>query len=167
MSQRRSGGPLSDQILLYPQDAEYLRHVAQPVGCHDQEVAALIEFLLSTVDGVGVGLAATQLGYPWRVVVMDLGDGMRPYINPQVEAVTAGQQLVVEACLSVPGLYGLVSRAQGLTLSWEDFGSPSRRQREVLEFPAAIVQHELDHLAGVLYLDRAVQLYQVEGSPSS
>jgi len=100
----------------------------------------------------GIGIAAPQIGVLSRVVVI-APDGMKPtaLINPKIIR-SEGEQVGQEGCLSIPGLYGDVKRAQFVEVEALD-----RRGRELIfEFegtPARVVQHELDHLDGVLFID--------------
>lgn len=100
----------------------------------------------------GVGLAAPQIGIKRRVVVMDVGEGIIELINPEIIA-SEGEVGMVEGCLSVPGRRGHVVRAEKVTVKAQD--------RSGEEFTltgdgllARCIQHELDHLDGVLYVDR-------------
>lgn len=99
----------------------------------------------------GVGLAAPQIGVPLRVVVVDIGRGPIVVVNPRLRG-RQGAQVGVEGCLSIPGVYGEVSRAQRIEVEGR---SPLGRRvlvrsRDLL---ARVFQHEVDHLNGVLFTD--------------
>lgn len=140
-----------------------LRAVARPVADPtDPEVARLAADMIDTMmDAPGVGLAAPQIDVSRRIVVFrvpaERGEGesvaTTVLVNPVIEPLDGGVALGWEGCLSIPGLRGLVPRHsriryRGLGLD----GAPI--EREASGFHARVVQHEVDHLDGVLYLDR-------------
>lgn len=150
-----------------------LRRPAEPVPDPTApEIQRLVEDMLETMaDAGGTGLAAPQVHVPLRVVVFFVSgrraaqeDGvgradvpLTVLVNPEIEPLTAETALGPEACLSVPGLVGLVPRAtriryRGLTLE----GAPLERVAE--GFHARVVQHECDHLDGILYPQRMTDL---------
>ena len=101
----------------------------------------------------GVGLAAPQLGILQRIFVYDAGDGFQALINPKILQ-RKGEQIGVEGCLSLPGLQGDVARADEVVVKGVDqFGKPVRIRGDGLT--ARVIQHEMDHLDGVLFIDRA------------
>lgn len=144
-----------------------LRQKASPVpeeGFGSAPLLSLITDLRDTMAALdGAGLAAPQIGVPWRVVLYGIRHNPRypeappipetVLINPQLTAVGCARQLGWEGCLSVPGLRGQVTRWQTLQLAWRD---PSGEQCSALVegFHARVVQHECDHLDGVLFPDR-------------
>ena len=144
-----------------------LRQRASPIpqdGFGGSQLSSLITDLRDTMAALdGAGLAAPQIGVPWRVVIYGLSSNPRypealsipetVLINPQLTPMGSATQQGWEGCLSVPGLRGLVSRWQSLHLAWRD---PLGVEREaVVEgFHARVVQHECDHLDGVLFPDR-------------
>jgi peptide deformylase len=140
-----------------------LRTLAQPVPEPQAPwVGDLIESLLANL-GPGVGIAAPQIGQPHRVVIIashpsdryPQAPTMEPLalINPQIVAWDPATVEDWEGCLSVPGLRGCVGRAQGVTVEFYDRQGQFHR-REFRDFVARIVQHELDHLDGLVFLDR-------------
>jgi len=146
------------EILTYPDPK--LREVAEPVS--DVDSAALRELVQDMADSMydapGVGLAATQLGVPLRVVVTDTRwreeDRVRDlqvWINPEISR-RAGEAVYEEGCLSVPGIYEDVKRAGEITLSWQDLEG-NRHTADFDGFQAVALQHEFDHLDGRLFID--------------
>ncbi|MDR3516300.1 MAG: peptide deformylase [Azospirillaceae bacterium] len=148
-----------------------LRQRAAPVvGPVDQDLRRLIDDMIETMlDAPGVGLAAPQIHVARRVIVFrvpveragpDSGDvpaGITALINPEFEPLADQQVFGWEGCLSIPGLRGDVPRWQhiryrGLTPEGEAV------DREALGFHARVVQHETDHLDGILFLDRMPDL---------
>ncbi|HVH09611.1 MAG TPA: peptide deformylase [Gemmatimonadales bacterium] len=133
-----------------------LRRRAAPVAVVDDAVRELVDDLFDTMRAAkGVGLAANQVGVAQRVAVVDVGDEAPPplvLINPRI--VTAGeeQETAEEGCLSIPDIYGDVERAVTVTLEALDRDGRAYRV-DVAGFKARAVQHEIDHLDGVLFLD--------------
>ena len=102
---------------------------------------------------VGVGLAATQVGIELRMLVLDEGRGVvRAYLNPTLVE-QGGEEVGEEGCLSLPGVFADVARAEWAVVeAQERSGAPIRRQARGLM--ARVFQHEIDHLDGVLFIDR-------------
>jgi peptide deformylase len=131
-----------------------LRQVAQPVAEITPDVKALVADMIETMwREVGVGLAAPQVGVSLRIFVMDDGKrGARVVINP-VLAERSGTAKEEEGCLSVPGVFADVERSHRLRVSGLDAdGQPV--ELDVQGLQAKIVQHEIDHLDGMLFIDR-------------
>ena len=132
-----------------------LRQRAAPVKRVDEEVRRLVDDLFETMRAArGVGLAANQVGAPRRVAVVDVGDDEPPalvLINPTIVE-RSGSETAEEGCLSIPDIFGDVERAQSIVLEATDRdGRPYRVT--VSGFKARAVQHEIDHLDGILFLD--------------
>jgi len=132
-----------------------LRQHAPPVAQVDDEVRRLVDDLLETMRAArGVGLAANQVGIARRVAVVDVGEDDPPplvLINPVIVE-RSGSDVAEEGCLSIPDIFGEVERAQSIVLEATDRdGRPYRV--DVSGFKARAVQHELDHLDGILFLD--------------
>jgi len=129
-----------------------LRARAEEVVAVDDAVRAFIADLFETMDAAeGVGLAANQVGVTTRIAVVD-ADGRRfAMVNPRITQAT-GRDTAEEGCLSIPEVYGEVTRAMRLTLEAQDQeGQPYVIEAEGLV--ARAIQHELDHLDGILFLD--------------
>lgn len=102
----------------------------------------------------GVGLAAPQIGESIRLLVYDAGDGLRVLINPVILKKKGEQTEPEEGCLSIPGLRGVVRRADDITVKALDGDGKPVRFRAT-DFEARIIQHEIDHLHGILFTDLA------------
>src|SRR6186997_3565484 len=139
-----------------------LRQVAAPVAeFGTPALRELIHDMLETMRANdGAGLAANQIGVPTRVVVFELATNPRypeaepvpltVLVNPEIEFLGDEQESGWEGCLSVPGMRGLVPRYQNLRyVGVDQFGKPI--DRSVSGFHARVVQHEVDHLLGILY----------------
>src|SRR2546421_10081470 len=133
-----------------------LRQRATPVAAVDDAVRELVDDLLDTMRAAkGVGLAANQVGIARRVAVVDVGEDDPPplvLVNPRIVTASEEHETAEEGCLSIPDIYGDVERALRVTLEALDRdGRPYRT--ELAGFKARAVQHEIDHLDGVLFLD--------------
>jgi peptide deformylase len=131
-----------------------LRQVATPVREITAEIKRIIADMTETMwHQVGIGLAAPQVGLPYRILVMDDGEGAaQALINPVIES-RSGTIREEEGCLSLPGVFGVVERSKTITVRAMDAdGKPVSLEATGLK--ARIVQHELDHLDGVFFIDR-------------
>jgi len=133
-----------------------LRQRSTPVAGVDDDVRRLVDDLFETMRAAkGVGLAANQVGLARRVAVVDVGDEQPPplvLINPRIVQASDVTETAEEGCLSIPELYGEVERPLTVTLEALDRdGRPYTT--EITGFKARAVQHEIDHLDGVLFLD--------------
>ena len=132
-----------------------LKTKAQAVTVFDEQLSQLCDDMLETMyDAPGIGLAATQVDVHQKVVVMDISeDSKEPmiFINPEITA-SVGEQKYEEGCLSVPGIYAKVKRAEKVTLKYQNIkGQEQELSAEGLL--AVCIQHELDHLEGIVFLD--------------
>jgi peptide deformylase len=119
------------------------------------EIRTLIADMAETMEKArGVGLAAPQIGRLIRLFVYDVGDGPHAVINPRVLRAT-GEEVGTGGCLSIPRLQGDVARARKVAVSWTDERG-KRHKKTVEDFTARVFQHEIDHLHGVLFTDKAV-----------
>lgn len=152
-------------ILLYPDPV--LKAVCTPVDALDASIDALVQDLIDTMLAAGhsVGVAAPQIGSSRRVVVVDVSKsklgrdnnhGLLVMINPGILE-REGQETMREGCMSVPDYTGNVTRAESVVVQFLD-----RAGRELVirasGFEAVAIQHELDHLDGLLFLDRVSSL---------
>ncbi len=139
-----------------------LRSSAREVNKINRGVLRLLDDMIETMhEANGVGLAANQVGVPKRILIAINGeDSVIELINPCVDR-TEGEEVGVEGCLSVPGQYGEVPRAERLTVSGLNRqGCEVRLKAEGLL--ARILQHEMDHLDGVLFTDKALRMVDPE-----
>ena len=148
-------------ILVYPD--ERLKQIARPVESFNRELEDFIADLEITMHAgpACVGLAATQVGYPQRIAIVDVSvktsiksHGRIVLINPVITA-REGEAVGREGCMSVPDYTGNVIRAERITLETLDV-SGNRKLYKLEGFEARAVQHEIDHLDGMLFLDRLV-----------
>ncbi len=102
----------------------------------------------------GIGLAAPQVGHSIRLVVIATPGGPTAYVNPEVVKFSWRKVDMEEGCLSLPGVFGVVRRSQQVTVSYVTLGGKTV-QEELKGMMARVYQHEVDHLNGVLFPDRA------------
>jgi len=130
-----------------------LRRRAEPVRSVTGETQRLLDDMIETMyESVGIGLAATQVGIEQRMLVLDEGPGAaRAYLNPVIVE-QGGPVVEEEGCLSLPGIFADVSRAEWVVVEARDRAwTPIRRRATGLL--ARVFQHEIDHLDGVLFID--------------
>lgn len=144
-------------ILILPDPR--LRQVTEPVDTFDDELKTVIADMFETMyEAPGIGLAGPQIGYMKRVVVMDLADPENPdsgqiaMINPEIIAMSDETEISEEGCLSIPELYYEVERPAEVTVR---YFTPEGEEvtRHATGRLAVCMQHEIDHLDGVLYID--------------
>ncbi|ATW26542.1 peptide deformylase [Candidatus Formimonas warabiya] len=130
-----------------------LREICQPIKKITPQVLKLLDDLADTLYAGPnrAGLAAPQVGIAKRLAVLDCGDGLTELINPQIIK-KSGEQTGQEACLSMPGLVGEVKRADYVMVKTLD-RSGKERTLEAKGFLAVCLQHEIEHLDGVLFID--------------
>ena len=147
-------------ILRFPDPR--LTKIAAPVLEIDDSVRRLIADMAETMyEAPGIGLAATQVDVHKQVVVIDVSEGrneLLALVNPRINDLQ-GQQEGEEGCLSVPGIYEKVERAERVTVHYQD--GEGQHQALVAEGLLAVcIQHELDHLNGKVFVDHLSQLKQ-------
>ena len=147
-------------ILRYPDDR--LRKIAAPIAEVDDGIRRLARDMAETMyQAPGIGLAATQVDVHKRLIVMDVSearDQLLVLINPRVVA-QDGVQVAEEGCLSVPGIYDEVERAEHVVVDYLDLDGTERRL-EARGLLAVCVQHEMDHLSGKVFVDYLSRLKQ-------
>jgi peptide deformylase len=148
------------KILQYPD--ERLHTIAHKVNQVDAEIRALVSNMTETMYAAqGVGLAATQVDVHLQVIVVDISESknqLQVFINPEILA-QSGEEESEEGCLSVPGIYEKVRRAEKITVKAQDAnGQPFTLEAD--GFLAVCLQHEVDHLRGRVFVENLSQLKQ-------
>jgi len=129
-----------------------LRQRSTEVGAVDDEVRRLVDDMYETMDAArGVGLAGNQVGVARRVAVVDADDDRFAMIDPVILE-TEGRTAAEEGCLSIPEIFGEVSRPERVVLEATDRDG-NRYRKEATGLKARAIQHEIDHLDGILFLD--------------
>lgn len=141
-------------ILEHPNPA-LKQHASDVDPTADGTLASLVQSMAKAMyDAPGVGLAATQVGVQKRLIVLDVDDGLMALCNPRIVETTPEAETEDEGCLSLPGVYIPIERPVGCVCEALDLkGEPVRIAAEGLF--ARVLQHETDHLDGLLILDRA------------
>ena len=135
-----------------------LKQKALPIEKIDGKVRTLLDNMAETMyKARGVGLAAPQIGKSIRVVVIDTGTGLIELINPVITE-CSGQVLDSEGCLSVPNIFGEVERFDTVTVEAFNRNGKKICIRNAKELLARALQHELDHLDGILFIEKAQSL---------
>ena len=153
-------------IVTFPEPS--LRLKSKQVTKFDTELQTLIDNMFETMRAApGVGLAAPQIGESLRLVVVeyteDEDENAKPkkYVLVNPEIVKRSEEMVtdIEGCLSLPGLAGVVERHEAVTIKAKNrYGKPLKIEAD--GWLARIFQHEIDHLDGVLYIDRAEEVFE-------
>ena len=145
-----------------------LKTVSTPVETFDDDLRTLVADMFETMyDAPGIGLAAIQVGVPLRVLVIDLqaeedeeGKPIRTprvFINPEILDPSADYTLYNEGCLSVPDQYADVERPSSIRARWQDLDG--KTHEEAMDgLMATCLQHEMDHLEGILFIDHLSRL---------
>ncbi len=134
-----------------------LKKQALPVERVDKRIKKLLDDMAETMyEADGVGLAAPQVGMSLQIIVVDAGDGLIEVINPSILQ-SEGSETGLEGCLSVPGVFGEVERCTKVIV--EGLNRNGRKIRINAEgFLARVLQHEIDHLQGILFIEKAQTL---------
>ena len=139
--------------------APVLKEKCRPVEHVDGKLRKLLDDMLETMyKANGIGLAAPQVGEPIRMVVIDIGEGPLELINPVITA-RFGSEVDSEGCLSVPDIFGDVERAAKITVEYTNRFN-KKRKLHAEKLLARCIQHEIDHLDGILFIDIAQSLRQ-------
>jgi peptide deformylase len=145
-----------------------LRQISRPIEEVTDELRALIDDMFETMYAApGIGLAAIQVGVPKRLLVIDLqepeeegGEPVRDplvFINPEIVQASDTLQIYSEGCLSVPDMYAEVERPDRITARWLDRDGKAHEE-ELDGLLAICLQHEMDHLEGILFIDHLSRL---------
>jgi peptide deformylase len=146
-------------IINYP--AEVLETECEKITTFDRHLVQLLTNMYDTMlDADGVGLAAPQVGIAKQIAIVDIGDEneLIELINP-IMIDSSGEQLGPEGCLSFPGLFGDVKRAEYIKVRAQN----RRGKKYIIEadgYLARAIQHEMDHLKGILFTSKVVRYYQ-------
>ena len=144
------------QILTEPN--EILRQKSLPVEKVDKDLQNLMDDMLETMYAApGIGLAAIQIGIPKRVIVMDIGqkEGVKKpmfFVNPEILSKSDNNATYEEGCLSVPGQFAEIDRPEKCLIRYLDYRG-QKVETEAQGMFATCIQHEIDHLEGILFID--------------
>ena len=137
-----------------------LRRKSREVDEITDRIKILLDDMIETMNyAEGVGLAAPQVGILRRVIVIDIGEGPLKIINPVIVE-KQGEEVAIEGCLSIPGISGDVARPEKIKVEYLDVEG----EKQVVEAQGPLARvfcHEIDHLDGILYTDKALETYDV------
>lgn len=144
-----------------------LKTISTPVEAFDDDLKKLVEDMFETMYAApGIGLAAIQVGVPKRLLVMDLqeegpdGEAVknpRVFVNPEILEPSAEHSVYNEGCLSVPDQYAEVERPAKIRARWQDLDGKTHEE-SMDDLMATCLQHEMDHLEGILFIDHLSRL---------
>ncbi|MDN5331108.1 MAG: peptide deformylase [Tepidanaerobacteraceae bacterium] len=141
---------------------EVLRKKSKKVTVFDEKLKQLLEDMAETMKWAnGVGLAAPQVGILKRVVVIDVGEGLMELVNPEIIA-EEGEVVGIEGCLSIPGVTGEVARPKKVKVRAQN-SKGEFIEVEGEDLLARALCHEIDHLDGILFIDRAKRIIEDDG----
>ena len=132
-----------------------LRQKSKEIPQFDQKLAELIKEMRKTMeDNNGIGLAAIQVGIPQRVIVCEVNNKFYSFINPVLVKSSPATSIMEEGCLSLPGIFGEVERPEKVTIRAMNLKGKMRKIK-AFGLLARVIQHEMDHLDGILFIDKA------------
>ncbi|MFA5126511.1 MAG: peptide deformylase [Patescibacteria group bacterium] len=146
------------KIIKYPDSI--LRKIAKPVLVFDAALEKLVEQMAEIMyRDDGIGLAAPQVNVSQSIVVIgnENGRGYKAYINPEITFSSKDKKLNEEGCLSLPEIFGWVRRPKKIHLKYQDIKGKIYKEK-FSGLDAVILQHEIDHLSGILFIDRAEKI---------
>ncbi len=144
-------------LSILPVDHPMLRRKSSRIRSVTPGVRQMIDDMFATMDQHhGIGVAANQIGRPWRLVVVGVDDDRLALVNPEIVR-SSGSEVADESCLSLPNWFGPVERAQAITVRALD-AKGKRIRQEAAGLLARAIQHEIDHLDGVIFTDRLTDL---------
>jgi peptide deformylase len=148
------------KIVLHPN--KILKEKTEKVEKIDKEIKNLVkEMKKIMIQQNGVGLAANQIGKNLSIFVAYDNKKFYTFINPEIVKFFGKEKIMEEGCLSVPNVWGQIKRYEGVVVSYQDlFGKKKKLKAKGLL--AQIIQHEIDHLNGVLFIDKAIEVIRTD-----
>lgn len=146
------------KIIKYP-DPNLRKH-SKKVLVFDAMLKELVENMaVAMYQDDGIGLAAPQVGSQQRLVVIgdEQGKNYKAYINPEITFFSKDKALTEEGCLSLPEIFGLVRRPKKIHIKYQDLDGKTHKEK-LSGLMAIVTQHEIDHLDGILFIDRAEKI---------
>ncbi|MBU1131930.1 peptide deformylase [Patescibacteria group bacterium] len=151
------------KVLINPDPT--LRKISRKVNLDkikSKEIQAFVSDLTETmIKKDGIGLAAPQIGQTVRIFVISLKDGVMEFINPEIKKRSWRKEMGEEGCLSIPGIYGLVKR--NISIVVEAYNKEGEKMKiSANGLMARVIQHETDHLDGILFIDKVKKFTKTE-----
>lgn len=147
------------KIIYYPN--KILRAKTEKVDKVDKEIKDLVKKMkIAMIKNNGVGLAANQIGKNLSIFVAYDKNKFYTFINPKIVKFIGEVRIVEEGCLSIPKIWGQIKRYPGIIIEYQDLFE-KRKKIKAKGLLAQIIQHEIDHLNGVLFIDKAIEVYKI------
>jgi len=144
--------------ILIGENNKTLRQRSLPVRHINADVRSLIEQMKKVMkQNNGVGLAAIQIGEPTRIIVCEIDDKFYAFINPEIIKSFSETSVMGEGCLSLPNIYGEVERPKKISIKAINFDGKKIKMK-AFGLLARVIQHEIDHLDGILFIDKATNI---------
>lgn len=147
------------KIAKYPDPI--LRKVAKEISDFDDDLKKLADEMAKVMyEDDGIGLAAPQISKSIRILVIGKGNGdYKAYVNPEITYFSKDSKSSEEGCLSLPKIFGYVSRPKKIHIKYQDLDG-NKIKEKIKGFDAVVLQHEIDHLNGILFIDRVSKITQ-------
>jgi peptide deformylase len=150
------------EIVLHPNNI--LRQKAEQVIEINKEIKDLISLMKKTMkEKKGVGLAANQIGKNLAIFVAEDNNNFYEFINPKIIKFIGKETTMEEGCLSVDKTWGYIKRYPGVIIEYQDIWGKNKKLK-AKGLLAQIIQHEVDHLNGILFIDKAIEVYKINDS---
>lgn len=149
------------EIIQYPN--KILKVPTQKITKFDKRLKLIIEKMKKImVKEGGIGISANQVGYPYAVFLARPKNKFYIFINPELEK-GGNETIKEEGCLSIKNKWGLVKRYEEVKIKFQDLKGKTKRLK-AKGLLAHIIQHELDHLNGILFIDKAIEIYKIKNN---
>lgn len=150
---------MKQKIIVYPN--EILSTKTKPVETINKKIKDLIEEMKKImITNNGVGLAANQIGENLSIFIAQDNDEILEFINPKIISLKGEQKIVEEGCLSLPRVWGYLKRYPEVIIEYENIWN-KRKRKKAKDLLAQIIQHEIDHLEGKLFTEKAIEVFRM------
>ncbi len=151
---------MRQKIITYPN--EILSTKAKPVEIINKRIKDLIEEMKKImIANNGVGLAANQIGENLAIFIAQNNDEILEFINPKIISLKGQEKIVEEGCLSLPRVWGYLKRYPEVTVEYQNIWN-KRKRKKAKDLLAQIIQHEVDHLEGKLFTEKAIEVFKID-----
>lgn len=151
---------MKQKIITYPN--EILLAKAKPVEIINKKIKDLIEEMKKImIANNGVGLAANQIGEDLAIFVAQNNNEILEFINPKIISLKGQEKIVEEGCLSLPRIWGYLKRYPEVTVEYQNIWN-KRKRKKAKDLLAQIIQHEIDHLEGKLFTEKAIEVFKID-----
>lgn len=148
------------KIITYPNPI--LKEKTKPVEKIDKKIKSLVEEMKKTmIENYGVGLAANQIGESLSIFIAQDKNKILTFINPKIIKFKGEEKIVEEGCLSVPNIFGYLKRYPEVIVEYQDIWN-KKKKLKAKGLLSQIIQHEIDHLEGILFFEKAIEIFKIE-----